>query len=73
MRRPAQQDIFAPIELEPLGTCPGEYSGSIATLIHKMLVEDPADRAHASELMDGWMGLFQQLCERTHSLEGRVF
>lgn len=73
MRRPQQDDILAPVMLEQLGPVPGQYSGSIAALLNRMLTIDPASRPSASDLMNGWMGLFEDVCARTLELEGRVF
>jgi len=72
-KRPAGDDVLAPLLLEPLGTCPGHFSGSIATLLNRMLTYDPSSRPLASELMDGWMGLLENVCDQLRNLEGRVF
>lgn len=72
-KRPQGNDLLSPIELEPLGACPGRYAGSIATLLKRMLTLDTVQRPSASQLMDGWLGLFGDVCTETHTLEGRVF
>jgi len=72
-RRPHANDILSPVELEPLGACPGRYAGSIATLLKRMLTLDSEHRPSASQLMDGWLGLFGDACTETDALEGRVF
>jgi serine/threonine protein kinase len=72
-RRPYNDDVLAPVVLEPLGSCPGKFSGSIATLINRMLTFDPSKRPAASELLDGWMGLFEAVCKEARGLEGQVF
>lgn len=72
-KRPAADDMLAPVELEPLGACPGRFGGSIAALVRRMLTIDPGHRPSASQVMDGWLGLFREVCEETHGIEGRVF
>lgn len=73
IKRPKDGDILSDVELIALGACPGELSGSISALISRMIKIDEAERPLASELMDGWMGLFENICGKTFSLEGRVF
>jgi serine/threonine protein kinase len=68
--RPA--DILEPLALEPLRIIPGELSGSIAALINRMLIADPAQRPAALELLDGWRSLFMNAVKRAHSLDGRA-
>jgi serine/threonine-protein kinase len=72
-KRPAGNDMLAPVELASLGTCPGTFGGAIATLLFRMLAMDPAQRPTASQLMDGWLRLFENVCSQTHDIEGRVF
>jgi hypothetical protein len=55
------------------GSCSGKFSGSIAALVNRMLIFAPSDRPAASELLNGWMGLFETLCKEARGLEGRVF
>lgn len=69
----AKEDFTAPIELEHLGTIPGEFGASIAGLIRRMLILDPSKRPAASELEDGWQGVFHDSVELARKLEGRVF
>lgn len=66
-------DMLSPVDLNPVGACPGQFSGSIASLIQRMLVMDPAARPTATQLMDGWLGLFKDVCDQTFGVEGRVF
>lgn len=61
-----------PLVLEPVGTIPGGMSGSIATLLNRMLILDPAARPDALSLIDGWQGVFNTAIERAHALEGKV-
>jgi len=73
VKRPEDGNILSDVELLALGGCPGELSGSISSLILRMIKLDEAERPLASELIDGWMGLFENICGKTFSLEGRVF
>ena len=72
-KRPAGDDMLAPVELDGLRACPGQFSGLVARLLFRMLALDPSERPTASQLMDGWLGLFESVCEATHGIEGRVF
>ena len=72
-RRAINSDVLAPVVLDALGDCPGKFSGSIANLINRMLTFDPIKRPAASELLDGWMGLFETVCREVGALEGQVF
>ena len=72
-KRPAKNNIMSPVVLDELGACPGRLSGSIATLINRMLIMDPSNRPKASELLNGWMGLFETICRESRNLEGVVF
>lgn len=70
---PADGDHLAPLNMEALGNIGGELSGSIASLINRMLVMDPEERESASELIDPWNGVFQEAVRKAHSLEGKAF
>ena len=72
-KRPADNDMLAPVELASIGTCPGNLGGSIAALLYRMLEMDPATRPTATQLMDAWLGLFEAVCSKIHDIEGRVF
>jgi serine/threonine protein kinase len=71
--RPANDDILSPVVLERIGTCPGALGASTAALLNRMLIVEVDRRPKASELMDGWMGLFENACQQSRALEGRVF
>lgn len=71
-RPPANGNIYAPVELEPIGHCPGEFGAGVAGLLRRMLDRTSGHGLRASEVMDGWMGLFASVCESTHRLEGRT-
>ena len=72
-RRPPGDDMLAPVELETLGACPGQFSGAIAALLFRMLTMDPERRPTASQLMDNRLGVFENVCSGTHSIECLVF
>lgn len=71
-RPPANGDIYSPVELESIGRCPGEFGASVAGLLRRMLDRTAGDGLHASEVIDGWMGLFESVCQATHRLNGRT-
>ncbi|WP_435123765.1 serine/threonine protein kinase [Halobaculum sp. D14] len=71
--RPENDDILSPVVLRDLGDIPSEMGGGIAALIDRMLEEDPEEREGAEELMDGWMGLFEDAADSAYSLNGMVF
>jgi serine/threonine protein kinase len=48
LQRPANNNILAPVVLEHLGQCPGQFGGRIAALLNRMLTIDPAQRQLAS-------------------------
>lgn len=62
-----------PYRQQPIRQIPGGLGAGIARMLYKMLVRDPDLRPNASDLMDGWHGLFQQAVERAHELDGRAF
>lgn len=73
-RNPAcrPQDHLEPLEMEALGNIPGGLSGGIAGLLNRMIIMDPQERPAASELLDGWQGLFSNAVDRAHDLDGRA-
>lgn len=73
VKRPANNDVLAPVELEPLGTFPGQFGGRIASLVRRMLTLNPEERPRVSEVMDAWNGLFEDICVQMRNIEGRVF
>lgn len=64
---------YAPVVLDPIGNIPGELSGGVFSLLRRMLTTDAATRPSAANLMDGWLGVFQNAVERSNRLEGREF
>jgi len=66
-------NILDPLELNPLGNIPGNLSGLIITYINRMLEYDPERRPSASQLMDPWIGIFQEAVALSHELQGRAF
>lgn len=62
-----------PIELEPLGHVSSTLGNGIAPLIMRMLIEDPAQRPPAGELIDPWQGVFREAVDRAHALDERAF
>ncbi|ELZ79431.1 hypothetical protein C455_07602 [Haloferax larsenii JCM 13917] len=71
--RPQDDDILSPVVLDDIGHVPGDMGGGVVALLERMLVEDPDERESAEELMDGWMGLFEEAAQASHSLNGSVF
>ena len=71
-KRPQNDDYLADIELENIGDIPGSSGGSIASLLKRMLVLSPEERELATQLMDGWMGLFHDVSNKSHELDGIV-
>jgi len=71
--RPEDDDILSPVVLRDIGDIPSEMGAGIAALLERMLVEDPDERETAQELMDGWMGLFEDAADSAYSLNGMVF
>lgn len=70
-RRPA--DMLDDMELNNIGSIGGSLGGSIATLLGRMLEPDEDKRPSANELMGGWQGVLNNIVEKAHELEGRVF
>ncbi len=62
-----------PVTLERIAEIPGEFAPSVGGLLHRMLRIIPAERPAASELIDGWQGLFKGVVDKTIELEGRAF
>jgi len=72
-KRPKDDDILSPVVLEEIGNIPGDMGGGIAALLERMLEENPNERETAGELMDGWMGLFEDAAGSAYELNGKVF
>ncbi len=73
-RNPAvrPEEHLDPLELESIGAIPGGLGGSIASLLRRMLKMDTVERPEASVLLDPWQGLFGNIMEKAHDLEGKV-
>lgn len=69
-RRP--DDILDDFEMDDLRSIPGRMSGGIAALIRRMLVVEAEEREAASQLLDGWQGVFEEAVTLAHDLEGRA-
>lgn len=69
----ASDDFAAPVEIEPIRHIPSQFGGGIAALLKRMLVFEPSERPTASELIDGWEGVFKNVIEASHKLEDRAF
>jgi serine/threonine protein kinase len=66
-------DFLDPVVLDEIGAIPGEeMSGSIYTLLSRMLRLDANDRETAGQLMDGWQGLLNDACMRARALNGKA-
>lgn len=68
----ASAEFSEPVEVEPLGTIPGALSGSIASVINRMLENDAQVRSSATQLLDPWEGIFRAAVKQAHALEGRA-
>ncbi|HEV3256123.1 MAG TPA: hypothetical protein VG013_04530 [Gemmataceae bacterium] len=51
---------------------PGGLGKPIKDLIEPMLINDPARRPSATELLPRWHDLFLEAAKRAHALDGRV-
>ena len=70
-RRPA--GILDDLELDSIGHIGGSLGGSIAALLRRMLEPNENERTSARDLMGGWQGVLNNIVEKAHELEGRVF
>jgi len=70
-RRP--QNIYDPVELEPLRNIPSAFGAGIAALIRRMLVIDPTERVSANELMAPFENILFDAVSRATELEGSAF
>ncbi len=62
-----------PVTIEVIKDIPGTVlSGSIYTLLKRMLVLDAAQREDASKLMDCMSGIFEEACEKALDFEGKA-
>ena len=66
-------DILDSIELEPIGEIPGDQEVIIREFIETMLDFNPKNRPPATDLIDQWEGVFREVVQKCHRLEGRVF
>jgi len=73
LERPENDDPLSPVELNEIDYIKGEYGGRIADLLNRMLVENPDERESAEELMDDWMGIYEDAMGSARALNGQVF
>jgi serine/threonine protein kinase len=62
-----------PVELESIGEIPGAQRDRIKDLITSMLEMDPLKRPRAVDVMDAWDGVFREIADLSHQLDGRLF
>ena len=67
------KDFAEPVKLFPLKSIEGEFGASIAALLNRMLEFDVEKRPTATQIIDGWEGLFREVVNRTVQLEGKAF
>lgn len=72
-QRPKDDDPLSPVELNEVDYIDGRFGRRISELIERMLVTDPDERESAEELMDDWMGIFQDATGAARDLNGQVF
>jgi serine/threonine protein kinase len=70
-RRP--DDIYDPVELDPVRSVPGGSGPGITTLVRRMLAIDPAERPSAEELIDPFQSILFTVVEQAIGLDGRAF
>lgn len=68
----APRHKLEPVELDEMGRIPGDFSRRIERILNKMLKPDPAERESVDRLLDHWSGVFQNISNLAHSLNGRV-
>lgn len=69
----APSEFTDPIELNSIGWIEGSFGAGIAAQIRKMLEIDPSKRPLATDLIDGWEGIFRDVVDATIEVEGRAF
>jgi len=67
------ESMADPVDLERLKFIPGALGTRIRGLIESMLEPEPSRRPSAADLMDPWEGVFHEVVDRCHQLNGRVF
>jgi serine/threonine protein kinase len=67
------ESMTDPIDLEKLKFIPGALGMRIRELIESMLESEPSRRPSAADLIDPWEGVFREVVDRCHQLNGRVF
>lgn len=68
----APKNKLDPVELDEIGTVPGELGGLICSAIFTMLKMEPEKRPATKELLDKWNGIFQIAVEKAHALNGKA-
>ena len=67
------ENITDQVDLERLKFIPGVLGMRIRELIESMLESEPGRRPSAADLIDPWEGVFREVVDRCHQLNGRVF
>lgn len=70
--QPREDDLSAPVELNPLAPIPGTFAEPVANLISSMLAERPDDRPTAGIALDNWIGILVRAAKDANALNGRV-
>lgn len=68
------QSRLSEIRINKLGTIPGEKNWKlVASLISRMLKDDPLQRPSPKELLDLWRGVLMNVLKLSEALEGALF
>ena len=66
-------DFLAQVRLDGIAYIAGRHSVIICEFIETMLESNPENRPSAADLIDRWEGVFRDVVDQCHQLEGRVF
>jgi serine/threonine protein kinase len=72
-RKPPDNNMYAPVELAPLGHIGGAQAPGIRHLIESMLNFNCQTRPDAAAIIDPWRGVLFEAVERSHELDGHAF
>ena len=67
------KDFLDQVRLDGITDIAGRHSVIIREFIETMLESDPEKRPSAADLIDRWEGVFREVVDQCHQLEGRVF
>jgi serine/threonine protein kinase len=67
------KEILDPVQLEDVGQISCSVGLRVQNLIQRMLLNDPQQRPSAVSLLDPWEGIFREVVDRAHQLNGRLF